>query len=181
MHAHPCSTWAQDAEPTTVEANLVRRVHPPLNVTASTPSLPDGCDRRRNAHKAGSHPGRALANTVTGRPTRVRVPARKADREGAAKSRGCCLLKGRTGAANTWVGTCRYRLRVRIDDGDLSSVWSHRLAYALVGDLLPVRYDRADRSRVIIDGPAVKAKRVARLRELKDQAIKRGERELDQS
>jgi hypothetical protein len=80
---------------------------------------------------------------------------------------------------------CRYRLRVRFDDGSTTEisrrVWSHRLAYALVGDLIPVRYDRADRSRIIIDGPAVKAKRAAQLRELKDQAIKLGERDLDQS
>jgi len=80
---------------------------------------------------------------------------------------------------------CRYRLRVRFDDGSTAEitrrVWGHRLAYALVGNLIPVRYDPADRSRIVIDGPAVKAARVARLRELKDQAIKRGERELDQS
>jgi len=80
---------------------------------------------------------------------------------------------------------CRYRLRVRFEDGSTTEVsrrvWGHKLAYAGVGDLIPVRYDRADRSKIVIDGPAVKAQRAARLRELKEQAIKRGERELDQS
>jgi hypothetical protein len=80
---------------------------------------------------------------------------------------------------------CRYRLRVRFDDGSTTEisrrVWSHGLAYALVGDLIPVRYDDADRSRIVIDRPAAKAKRAAQVRELKDRAIALGERELDQS
>jgi hypothetical protein len=33
MHANLQLTWAQDAEPGSVEANLVRRLHPPLNVS----------------------------------------------------------------------------------------------------------------------------------------------------
>jgi hypothetical protein len=86
-----------------------------------------------------------------------------------------------TGRANA----CRYRLRVRFEDGSTTEisrrVWSSRRAFALVGDLIPVRYDHADRSRIIIDWPAAKAKRAAQFRELKDQAIKDGERELDQS
>lgn len=80
---------------------------------------------------------------------------------------------------------CRYRLRVRFDDRSTTEisrrVWSHKLAYAVVGDLIPMRYDRADHSKIIIDGSAIKAQRAARLREMKDQAIKHGERELDQS
>ncbi|MEV6377767.1 GIY-YIG nuclease family protein [Micromonospora musae] len=32
MCAHLRLTWAEDAEPATIEAELVRRVHPPLNV-----------------------------------------------------------------------------------------------------------------------------------------------------
>jgi len=83
------------------------------------------------------------------------------------------------------VYACRYRLRVRFGDGSTTeisrSVWSHQLAYAGVGDLIAVRYDGVDRSKVVVDGPAVKAQRRAHLREIKEQAIKRGERELDQS
>jgi hypothetical protein len=33
MHANLLLTWAQDAEPGSVEATLVRRLHPPLNVS----------------------------------------------------------------------------------------------------------------------------------------------------
>ncbi|MGI5149560.1 GIY-YIG nuclease family protein [Plantactinospora sp. CA-294935] len=32
MYAHLRLTWAEDAEPATIEAELVRRLHPPLNV-----------------------------------------------------------------------------------------------------------------------------------------------------
>jgi hypothetical protein len=37
MHANLQLTWAQDAEPASVEANLVRRLHPPLNVSGVDP------------------------------------------------------------------------------------------------------------------------------------------------
>ncbi|GIE30499.1 hypothetical protein Ait01nite_035440 [Actinoplanes italicus] len=37
MHANLQLTWAQDAEPNSVEANLVRRLHPPLNVSGVDP------------------------------------------------------------------------------------------------------------------------------------------------
>ena len=37
MHTHLRLTWAQDAEPATVEAELVRRLHPPLNVHGVDP------------------------------------------------------------------------------------------------------------------------------------------------
>jgi hypothetical protein len=37
MYTHLRLTWAQDAEPATVEAELVRRVHPPLNVHGVDP------------------------------------------------------------------------------------------------------------------------------------------------
>lgn len=33
MHANLWLTWAQDAEPVSIEATLVRRLHPPLNVS----------------------------------------------------------------------------------------------------------------------------------------------------
>jgi hypothetical protein len=37
MYAHLRLTWAQDAEPATIEAELVRRLHPPLNVYGVDP------------------------------------------------------------------------------------------------------------------------------------------------
>jgi hypothetical protein len=37
MHANLQLTWVQDAEPGSVEASLVRRLHPPLNVSGVDP------------------------------------------------------------------------------------------------------------------------------------------------
>src|SRR3954452_22432921 len=37
MHAHLRLTWAEDADPATIEAELARRVHPPLNVHGVDP------------------------------------------------------------------------------------------------------------------------------------------------
>jgi hypothetical protein len=37
MYTHLRLTWAQDAEPATIEAELIRRVHPPLNVHGIDP------------------------------------------------------------------------------------------------------------------------------------------------
>jgi hypothetical protein len=37
MHAHLRLTWAEDPEPATVETELVRRLHPPLNVRGIDP------------------------------------------------------------------------------------------------------------------------------------------------
>ena len=80
---------------------------------------------------------------------------------------------------------CRYKVRVQFDDGSTSEVsltaWNHELARARVGDLIPVRYDPADRSKIDIDGAAIKAQRLEQERELNEQAIARGEQELEQS
>jgi hypothetical protein len=90
-----------------------------------------------------------------------------------------------TGVESGLAKSGRYRLRVRFADGSTAEVsrrvWSARLANFSVGELIPVRYDDADHSKVIIDGPTIKAQRVARERELRDEALKRGESELDQS
>ncbi|MEV4510113.1 GIY-YIG nuclease family protein [Dactylosporangium sp. NPDC049525] len=37
MHTHLRLTWAEDAEPASIEAELVRRMHPPLNVSGVDP------------------------------------------------------------------------------------------------------------------------------------------------
>jgi hypothetical protein len=80
---------------------------------------------------------------------------------------------------------CRYKVRVQFDDGSTSeatlSAWNHELARALVGDLIPVRYDPADRSKIEIDSEVMKAQRAEQQRELSEQAIERGEQELDRS
>jgi hypothetical protein len=80
------------------------------------------------------------------------------------------------------VKSCRYRLRVRFEDGSTTeisrTVWSHNLAYATVGDLIPVRYDPADRSKIEIDGQAIKAQRAAEASELKQQLLADGEAKL---
>jgi hypothetical protein len=80
------------------------------------------------------------------------------------------------------VKACRYRLRVRFEDGSTTeisrSVWSHNLAYATVGDLIPVRYDPADRSKIEIDGRAINAQRAAEASELKQQVLADGEAKL---
>jgi hypothetical protein len=80
---------------------------------------------------------------------------------------------------------CRYKLQVKFEDGSTTEitrrVWTHKLADARVGDLIPVRYDPDDRDTIEIDRVAVEAQREAAARRLEDDAIARGERELEQS
>ncbi len=79
---------------------------------------------------------------------------------------------------------CRYKLRVKFDDGSTTEinrrVWSHKLAGARVGELIPVRYDAADRSKIEIDAAALTAKREATERAAHEQAVAQGERDLEQ-
>jgi hypothetical protein len=79
---------------------------------------------------------------------------------------------------------CRYKLRVKFKDGSSAEVsrrvWRSKLARANVGDLIPVRYDPADRSKIEIDGNAMEAQRDAAAREVDEQAIAEGEQKLDQ-
>ncbi len=98
------------------------------------------------------------------------------------------VLDKRVYASGTLTGRsylCRYRLRVRFEDGSTTEVsrwvWGRKLSGSAVGDLVPMRYDAADRSRMAIDGPAVLAKRAELKREQQEQAIRRGERNLDES
>jgi hypothetical protein len=80
---------------------------------------------------------------------------------------------------------CRYKVRVQFDDSSTSevslTVWNRELARARVGDLIPVRYDPADRSKIDIDGDALRAQQVEQERQVHEQAIARGEQELEQS
>ncbi|MFG3423684.1 GIY-YIG nuclease family protein [Micromonospora sp. NPDC047730] len=57
MHTHLRLTWAEDAEPATVEAELVRRVHPPLNVHGVDPEhLQPAVVAAKNSYNASSRP-----------------------------------------------------------------------------------------------------------------------------
>jgi len=76
-------------------------------------------------------------------------------------------------------------LRVAFDDGSSSDV-SCQVGGALTGtdlgffegDIVPVRYDPADRSKVAVDVPAMEAARKANEDQLKRQAIDRAEAKL---
>jgi hypothetical protein len=57
MYAHLRLTWAEDAEPATIEAELVRRVHPPLNVHGVDPEhIQAAVVAAKNSYNTGSHP-----------------------------------------------------------------------------------------------------------------------------
>jgi hypothetical protein len=57
MYAHLYLTWAQDAEPTTIEAELVRRLHPPLNVHGVDPHhIQPAVVAAKDSYDNSSHP-----------------------------------------------------------------------------------------------------------------------------
>ncbi len=57
MHAHLRLTWAEDAEPTTLEAELVRRMRPPLNVSGVDPEhVQAAVVAAKDAYNASSGP-----------------------------------------------------------------------------------------------------------------------------
>jgi hypothetical protein len=57
MHTHLRLTWAEDADPATIEAELVRRVHPPLNVHGVDPEhLQAAVVAAKSAYNASSRP-----------------------------------------------------------------------------------------------------------------------------
>lgn len=67
MHAHLRLTWAEDAEPAAVEAELVRRLHPPLNVHGVGPEhVQAAVVAAKNAYNASGSRGRedALVDRV---------------------------------------------------------------------------------------------------------------------
>src|SRR5436305_820012 len=96
-------------------------------------------------------------------------------------------LQCRFGQAGDWANagdalSCTYSLRVRFGDGSTTEISRHvrgvGVCWVPVGDLLPVRYDPADRSKIEIDEPALKAQRRAQASDAKADAIARGERAL---
>jgi hypothetical protein len=57
MYAHLRLTWTQDAEPATIEAELTRRLHPPLNVHGVDPEHVEAAVvAAKNAYDTSSHP-----------------------------------------------------------------------------------------------------------------------------
>ena len=57
MYAHLRLTWAEDAEPATIEADLVRRLHPPLNVHGVDPEhIQAAVVAAKNSYNASSCP-----------------------------------------------------------------------------------------------------------------------------
>jgi Domain of unknown function (DUF1707) len=73
---------------------------------------------------------------------------------------------------------CRYRLRVKFEDGSTAEIsrraFDRTLASAVVGDVIPVRYDPADRTHVELDRRAVVERQDAQARERDAEAIERG-------
>jgi hypothetical protein len=77
---------------------------------------------------------------------------------------------------------CRYQLRVKFEDGSTAEIsrraFGDTLASAAVGDVIPVRYDPTDRSKVELDRRAVVERQEAQARERDAAAIARGEEAL---
>ena len=89
------------------------------------------------------------------------------------------------GEASGETKACTYTLKVQFDDGTSVEirrrVMHHDAAWVGVGELLPVRYDLTDRTKIEVDEPALKAQREEHARELKARAIADGERKLAQA
>jgi hypothetical protein len=77
---------------------------------------------------------------------------------------------------------CRYRLRVAFQDGATSEIscraFGRTLAAAGVGDIIPVRYDPTDRSKIELDRRALVEQEEAREREAVAERLARGETAL---
>src|SRR5947209_13984415 len=85
---------------------------------------------------------------------------------------------GNPGPANA----CRYKLRVKFGDGSTFETSCHafgvQLARATVGDVIPVSYDPADRSKVKLDRDAILEQQKVDARKWQNEAIARGEQSL---
>ena len=85
---------------------------------------------------------------------------------------------GNPGPANA----CRYKLRVKFEDGSTLETscraFGVKLARATVGDVIPVRYDPADRSKIKLDRDAILEQQKVDARKWQDEAIARGEQSL---
>src|SRR5438876_6078568 len=78
----------------------------------------------------------------------------------------------------------RLGLRVHLDSGSTVDAsgkvggWGGTDLWFTAGDIVPVRYDAADHTRVAVDEPVLRAERAASLRASADAAIERSERKL---
>lgn len=86
------------------------------------------------------------------------------------------------GVESRRTSACRYLLRVKFADGSTTEsscrAFGHTLAAAGVGDIIPVRYDPADRSKIELDRRAFVEREEAQEREGKAERIARGEKAL---
>src|SRR5438270_8992355 len=80
---------------------------------------------------------------------------------------------------------CRYQLRVKFEDGSTTEIsrraFGDTLASAAVGDVIPVRYDPTDRSKIELDRHAIVERQKAQARERDAAAIARGAKALGAS
>ncbi|MEQ4301462.1 GIY-YIG nuclease family protein [Plantactinospora sp. B6F1] len=61
MYRHLCLTWAEDPEPATIETELVRRLHPPLNVHGVDPEhVQAAVVAAKDAYNTSSRPAEAM-------------------------------------------------------------------------------------------------------------------------
>src|SRR5947209_8520901 len=107
----------------------------------------------------------------------------KLSRDGAQAQ--ALVLEKKTYATEDQTGrasACRYRLRVKFADGSTMEVscraFGHTLSSAALGDVIPVRYDPADRSKIELDREAIVERQKAQGREWEAEAIARGEKAL---
>jgi hypothetical protein len=107
----------------------------------------------------------------------------KLSREGAQAEalvleRKVLATAGNPGPANA----CRYKLQVKFGDGSTFETSCHafgvKLARATVGDVIPVRYDPADQSKITFDRDAILEQQKVDARKWQDEAIARGEQSL---
>jgi hypothetical protein len=89
---------------------------------------------------------------------------------------------GDNGGAAVWY---RLGLRVHFPDGTTVETTCKvggpvrgTSLFLSAGDVVPVRYDRADRARLVVDEPALEAERAAEHKALEDAAVLRAERRL---
>ena len=87
-----------------------------------------------------------------------------------------------TETETSMTSACRYQLRVKFDDGSTTEIsrraFDRTLASAAVGDVIPVRYDPTDRSKIELDRHAIVERDEAQTRERNAAAIARGEEAL---
>jgi hypothetical protein len=82
MSANLQLTWAQDAEPVSVEANLVRRLHPPLNVSGVDPAhVQPAVVAAKTAYNDSCGPPDPSPTPITMRPSTSPNAASRAGRQ----------------------------------------------------------------------------------------------------